>query len=39
MQAICDAVTSGDAQAARDAVNRHLDDATAIAERLLAAAD
>ena len=35
MQAICDAIASGDAQAARDAVNRHLDDATAIAERLL----
>ena len=38
MQAICDAILSGDPQAARDAVNRHLDDAKAIAERLLAQA-
>ncbi|UWQ07153.1 GntR family transcriptional regulator [Aliiroseovarius crassostreae] len=36
MQAICDAITSGDPQAARRAVNQHLDDTTEIAERLLA---
>ncbi|MEQ9695589.1 GntR family transcriptional regulator [Shimia sp. SDUM112013] len=36
MQAICDAVTSGDAEAARAAINRHLDDTTRIAEHLLA---
>lgn len=36
MQAICDAITSGDGPAARAAVGRHLDDTTAIAERLLA---
>ncbi len=39
MQAICDAIISGNPDAARDAVNRHLDDATAIAERLLAEED
>lgn len=36
MQAICDAIVSRDPEAARVAVNRHLDDTTAIAERLLA---
>ncbi|WP_300517481.1 GntR family transcriptional regulator [Aliiroseovarius sp.] len=36
MQAICDAIRSGDAEAAEAAVARHLDDATQIAERLLA---
>lgn len=36
MEAICAAIISGDPQAARDAVARHLDDTTAIAERLLA---
>ncbi len=35
MQAICDAIVSGDAEAARDAIARHLDDATHIAEHLL----
>ena len=35
MQAICDAILSGDADAAQAAVDRHLDDATAVAERLL----
>ncbi len=39
MQAICDAITSGDGPAARAAVERHLEDATAIAERLLADLD
>ncbi|MEM9632491.1 MAG: GntR family transcriptional regulator [Pseudomonadota bacterium] len=37
MQAICEAIVSGDAEAAGAAVARHLDDTTAIAERLLAA--
>ncbi len=36
MQAICDAILSGDPDAAEAAVARHLDDTTAIAERLLA---
>ncbi len=36
MQAICDAITSGDADAAQAAVERHLNDTAAIAERLLA---
>ena len=36
MQAICDAIISGDADAAEAAVNAHLNDATAIAEQLLA---
>lgn len=36
MQAICDAICNGDAEAAERAVARHLDDATRIAERLLA---
>ncbi|WP_171173212.1 GntR family transcriptional regulator [Ruegeria sp. HKCCD8929] len=36
MKAICKAITSGDPEAARTAVNRHLDDATTVAERLLA---
>lgn len=36
MIAICEAIVSGDPEAARTAVNRHLDDATAVAERLLA---
>ncbi|UWQ92275.1 GntR family transcriptional regulator [Rhodobacteraceae bacterium M382] len=36
MRAICDAILSGDADAAQTAVNNHLDDATAVAERLLA---
>ncbi len=36
MQAICDAIISGDAEKAAAAVERHLDDTTAIAERLLA---
>lgn len=36
MQAICDAITSGNPDAARAAVSRHLDDTQAIAERLLA---
>ncbi len=35
MQAICEAIVSGDADAAGAAIARHLDDATAIAERLL----
>lgn len=35
MQAICEAICSGDAEAAETAVARHLDDATRIAERLL----
>lgn len=39
MKAICDAIASGDPEAARQAVNRHLDDVTTIAERLLAAED
>ena len=37
MQDICGAIVSGDANAARAAVERHLDDTTAIAERLFAA--
>lgn len=36
MQAICDAITSGDADLAAKAVAHHLDDTAAIAERLLA---
>ena len=36
MQAICDAICAGDANAAERAVVQHLDDATRIAERLLA---
>lgn len=36
MQAICKAIVSGDAGAARDAIHRHLADATRVAERLLA---
>ncbi|WP_424942063.1 GntR family transcriptional regulator [Aliiroseovarius crassostreae] len=36
MQAICEAITSGDPDAARAAVSRHLDDTQAIAARLLA---
>lgn len=36
MQAICDAIISGDATRAAEAVAHHLDDTTAIAERLLA---
>jgi len=35
MQTICDAIISGDADAAEAAVNAHLNDATAIAEHLL----
>jgi len=34
MQNICDAVTSGDPDAAKAAVENHIDDTTAIAERL-----
>lgn len=37
MRAICSAITSGDADAAAAAVSRHLDDTSAIAEKLLAA--
>lgn len=37
MQAICDAIVKGDPDEAANAVARHLDDTTAIAERLLAA--
>ena len=36
MQAICDAIISGDSTQAAKAVERHLDDTSAIAERLLA---
>jgi DNA-binding GntR family transcriptional regulator len=36
MQAICDAIISGDPEAARSAVEAHLADASAVAERLLA---
>ncbi|MES0828254.1 GntR family transcriptional regulator [Ruegeria sp. SCP11] len=36
MEDICDAITSGDPAAARAAVERHLSDTTAIAERLFA---
>ena len=36
MKAICDAITSGDAALAAKAVEQHLDDTSAIAERLLA---
>jgi DNA-binding GntR family transcriptional regulator len=36
MQAICSAIVSGNADAAADAIGRHLDDTTEIAERLLA---
>ncbi|MEX0317335.1 MAG: GntR family transcriptional regulator [Ruegeria sp.] len=36
MKTICESIVSGDPEAARAAVNRHLDDATAVAERLLA---
>ncbi|CUH87068.1 putative HTH-type transcriptional regulator YdfH [Phaeobacter sp. CECT 5382] len=35
MQAICDAIVAGDAAAARQAVETHLADASAVAERLL----
>ena len=37
MQQICDAIVSGDPEAARAAVQRHLDDTTKIAERLFKA--
>lgn len=36
MEQICEAIISGDAAAARNAVERHLDDTTRIAERLFA---
>ena len=36
MKAICEAIVSGDPRAARKAVNQHLDDTAAIADRLLA---
>ncbi len=36
MQAICDAIVSGDGEAAAAAVNQHLQDTARIAERLLA---
>ncbi|MCK0126142.1 GntR family transcriptional regulator [Gelidibacter sp. F2691] len=39
MQAICAAIVSGDADAAEIAVQNHLNDTTAIAERLLAEED
>ena len=35
MQAICDAICAGDAQAAREAVGKHMDDVTQVAEQLL----
>ena len=37
MERICDAIVSGDAEAARQAVQEHLEDTAAIAEKLLAA--
>lgn len=37
MKRICDAITAGDPEAARAAVESHLDDTMAIADRLLAA--
>lgn len=39
MQTICDAIVSGDAEAAKDAIAHHLDDATRIAEHLLSKSD
>ncbi len=39
MQSICDAIVSGNANAAAKAIHDHLDDTTAIAERLLAEQD
>ena len=39
MQAICEAISNGDTDAAARAVGRHLKDATAIAERELALSD
>jgi len=36
MEEICEAIVSGDPAAARDAVERHLDEATSVAERVFA---